>query len=129
MSRIPELTGCPSISSISFAIRSAIGTPRLRMPTMMRSCVPRFFSRISMAVLVGGIVIFLRGGLWYSLLFKKPWIRLMGIPEEKMKEGAGKGMPVLLLMAFLCGLLIAYVEAIIINHFPPYALWRGVFVG
>src|SRR5947209_3519060 len=49
MSRIPELTGCPSISSISFAIRSAIGTPRLRMPTMMRSSVPRFFSRISMA--------------------------------------------------------------------------------
>ena len=82
-----------------------------------------------LAVLVGGVVIFLLGGLWYSLLFKKPWIRLMEIPEEKMKEGGGKGMPFLFLMAFLCGLLTAYVEAIIINHFPPYTLGRGAFVG
>jgi hypothetical protein len=81
-----------------------------------------------LAVLVSGVVIFILGGLWYSFLFKKPWIRLMGIPEEKMKEGSG-AMPVLLLMAFLCGLLIAYVEAIIINHFPPQTLSRGVFVG
>jgi len=82
-----------------------------------------------LAVLVGGILIFVLGGLWYSLLFKKPWIRLMEIPEEKMKEGAGGAMPFLFLMAFLCGLLTSYVEAIIINHFAPFALWRGVFVG
>ncbi|HEV7488099.1 MAG TPA: DUF1761 domain-containing protein [Thermoanaerobaculia bacterium] len=82
-----------------------------------------------LAVLVGGVVIFVLGGLWYSLLFKKPWIRLMGIPEEKMKEGSGGAMPFLFLMAFLCGLLTSYVEAIIINHFPPYALARGAFVG
>jgi hypothetical protein len=82
-----------------------------------------------LAVLTGGVIIFILGGLWYSLLFKKPWVRLMEIPEEKMKEGAGKGMPFLLLLAFLCGLLTSYVEAIIINHFAPYALWRGAFVG
>jgi hypothetical protein len=84
-------------------------------------------SRI-LAVLVSGVVIFLLGGLWYSVLFKKPWIRLMDIPEEKMKEGSGP-MGFLFLMAFLCGLLTAYVEAIIINHFPPYTLARGAFVG
>src|SRR5437764_2937830 len=82
-----------------------------------------------LAVLVSGVVIFLLGGLWYSLLFKKHWIRLMGIPEEKMKEGGGKGMPVLLLMALLCALLIAYVEPIIVNLYPPQTLGRGVFVG
>src|SRR5205814_7334198 len=82
-----------------------------------------------LAVLVSGIVIFLLGGLWYSVLFKKPWIRLMGIPEEKMKEGSGGAMPLLFLMAFLCGLLTAYIEAIIVNHFPPQTLARGVFVG
>jgi hypothetical protein len=81
-----------------------------------------------LAVLVSGVVIFLLGGLWYSVLFKKPWIRLMGIPEEKMKEGSG-AMPFLFLMAFLCGLLTAYIEAIVINHFPPPTLARGVFVG
>jgi len=81
-----------------------------------------------LAVLVSGVVIFILGGLWYSVLFKKPWIRLMGIPEEKMKEGSG-AMGGLLLMAFLCGLLTAYIEAIIVNHFPPHTLARGVFVG
>lgn len=68
-----------------------------------------------LAVLVSGVVIFVLGGLWYSVLFKKPWIRLMGIPEEQMKEGSG-AMPLLFLMAFLCGLLTAYVEAIVIKQ-------------
>ena len=81
-----------------------------------------------LAILVSGVVIFILGGLWYSFLFKKPWIRLMGIPAETMKEGSG-AMPVLLLMSFLCGLLTAYIEAIIINHFPPYTCARGAFVG
>jgi hypothetical protein len=82
-----------------------------------------------LAILVSAVAIFILGGLWYSVIFKKPWIRLMGIPEEKMKEGSGGAMPVLLFLSFLCGLLISYIEAIVINHFPPYALGRGVFVG
>jgi hypothetical protein len=82
-----------------------------------------------LAVLVSGVVIFLLGGLWYSVLFKKPWIRMMGIPEEQMKEGSGGAMPMLFLMAFLCGLVTAYIEAIVINHFAPPTLARGVFVG
>lgn len=81
-----------------------------------------------LAILVGGVVIFLLGGIWYSLLFKKPWVALMGISEEKMKEGSG-GMGFNLLMAFLCGLLISYIMAIIINHFPPMTWCRGAFVG
>ncbi|MEA2337273.1 MAG: hypothetical protein QOE82_1280 [Thermoanaerobaculia bacterium] len=82
-----------------------------------------------LAVLVSGVAIFMLGGLWYSVIFKKPWIRLMGISEEKMKEGAGGAMPFLYLMAFLTALLTAYVEAIIINHFAPFSLFRGAFVG
>jgi hypothetical protein len=82
-----------------------------------------------LVVLVSGVVIFLLGGLWYSVIFKKPWVRLMGISEEKMKEGSGGAMPLLFLMAFLCGLLISYVLAIVINHFSPFSLARGAFVG
>src|SRR5436190_1361178 len=50
MSRMPNETGVPSISSISFAIRSPIGTPRLRMPTIIRSSSPRLRSTTSMAM-------------------------------------------------------------------------------
>ncbi|MDP9360750.1 MAG: DUF1761 domain-containing protein [Acidobacteriota bacterium] len=82
-----------------------------------------------LAILVSGVVIFTLGGLWYSVLFKKPWVALMGISEEKMKEGSGGAMPFLFLMSFLCGLLSAYILAIVINHFAPFSLVRGAMVG
>jgi len=92
--------------------------------------MPLSFPHVNyLAILVSAVAIFILGGLWYSVIFKNAWIRLMGIPEEKMKEGSGKAMPVLLFMSFLCGLLISYVEAIIINHFPPMTCPRGMFVG
>lgn len=81
-----------------------------------------------LAILVSGVVIFVLGGLWYSVLFKKSWIALMGIPEEKMKEGSGGAMPFLFVLAFLCGLLSAYILAIVINHFAPFSLLRGAMV-
>ncbi|HSY50440.1 MAG TPA: DUF1761 domain-containing protein [Thermoanaerobaculia bacterium] len=81
-----------------------------------------------LAILVCGVVIFLLGGIWYSLIFKKTWVALMGISEEKMKEGS-KGMGFNLLMAFLCALAISYIMAIVINHFSPFSCIRGAMVG
>ena len=81
------------------------------------------------AVLVSGAVIFILGGLWYSkALFAKPWIRLMGKSEEEMKAASGP-MPLLLLMAFICGLLIAASLAVVIRHLPPVTPTRGALVG
>jgi hypothetical protein len=81
------------------------------------------------AVLVSGVVIFILGGLWYSkTLFAKPWIRLMGKSEEEMKAASGP-MPLLLLMAFICGLLIAASLAVVLKHFPPITPLRGAEVG
>jgi hypothetical protein len=83
------------------------------------------------AVLVAGIVIFVLGGLWYSLLFAKPWMALMGKTAEELKAGAptGGAMAMLYTMAFLCGLGIAWAMAVVINHFPPYTLGRAAAVG
>ncbi len=81
-----------------------------------------------LAILTSGVVIFILGGLWYSLLFKKPWVALMGISEEKMKEGSGS-MGGLLFMAFLCALVISYILAIVVNHFSPFSPIRGAMVG
>lgn len=41
-----------------------------------------------LAVIVATLASFALGAIWYSFLFKKSWIREVGIPEEKMKEGA-----------------------------------------
>ena len=71
-----------------------------------------------LAVLVAGIVIFALGGLWYSpVLFVKRWMALQGRTEEQMKaEAAAANMPVMYLSAFICGLLTAWVLAMILAH-------------
>jgi len=84
-----------------------------------------------LAVLVAAVVIFILGGLWYSkMLFAKRWIALMGKSEEEEKAAAASAnMPLMFLGAFICGLLIAWTLAIIVNHFPPYTAVRGAEIG
>jgi hypothetical protein len=82
-----------------------------------------------LAVLVSGVVIFLLGGVWYSkLLFARPWVALMGKTEEEMRANAG---PVALnfVIAFLCGVVSAYVLAAFLNHHQPLTLGRGAKIG
>ena len=72
-----------------------------------------------LAVLVAAVATFVLGALWYSpLLFAKPWIRLHGYTEEKVKsmqKEAGKAYTV----SFLAYLVMAYVLAILVA-------WTGV---
>lgn len=82
-----------------------------------------------LAVLVGGIVIFTLGGLWYSpMLFARRWTQLMGKSEAELKASSG-AMPAMYLQAFLCGLLSAWVLAIILKHFAPITPLRGGALG
>ena len=90
------------------------------------------FDRINyLAVLVSGVVIFILGGLWYSpVLFAKRWVALMGKSEAELKAAAqGSSMPLLYLAAFLCGLVIAFVMAVILNRFTPVTPMQGAMVG
>jgi hypothetical protein len=71
-----------------------------------------------LAVLVAGIVIFLLGGLWYSpILFSKRWLALQNKTEEQMRaEAATANMPLMYASAFITGLIIAAVLALILAH-------------
>ena len=84
-----------------------------------------------LAVLVSAVLIFILGGLWYSkALFAKRWIALMGKSEEELKAAsASSNMPLMFVGAFVCGLLIAWTLAIVMNHFPPFTAPRGAAVG
>lgn len=82
-----------------------------------------------LAVLVSGVILFILGGLWYSpALFARRWIALQGKTEEELKAGA-RPKPWLFIAAFVCGLLQAYVLAILLNHFRPLNAWKGIEVG
>jgi hypothetical protein len=39
-----------------------------------------------LAVLVAGLAAFFIGGLWYTVLFGKLWVKLHGYSEEKIKQ-------------------------------------------
>lgn len=40
-----------------------------------------------LAVLLAALSSFVIGGLWYSLLFAKPWQRAAGVTDEQLKSG------------------------------------------
>ncbi|HXT16390.1 MAG TPA: DUF1761 domain-containing protein [Gemmatimonadaceae bacterium] len=83
------------------------------------------------AVLVTAVVIFMLGGLWYSkALFAKQWVALQGKTMEDFETEGKKGAtPVMLLQVFICGLVVAYVVAVIENHFINLTIARGLMVG
>lgn len=83
-----------------------------------------------LAVLTSAVVIFVLGGLWYSVIFKNMWIALSGKTEEEMKECTKDvNQPLLFIFAFICGLLSAWAMAVILNHFVNLTPLRGALVG
>ena len=82
-----------------------------------------------LAVLVSGVVIFMLGGLWYSkALFARRWMALMGKTEEECREASGPMAP-MLAQAFLCGLLQAWVLAVILSYMPNPTAGCGIATG
>src|SRR3954468_18922698 len=65
-----------------------------------------------LAVGLAALSAFALGGLWYSLLFAKAWIKLTGQSEEKLRSGK----PAILFGgAFLLNLIAAFVLAMFIG--------------
>jgi uncharacterized protein DUF1761 len=83
----------------------------------------------NVAVLVAGVVIFLLGGLWYSpVLFAKRWVALIGKSEEELKANTGN-MPLSYVFVFLCGLVTAWIMALVVGNFSTAAAVDGALVG
>lgn len=83
----------------------------------------------ALAVLAGGVLVFLLGGVWYSpALFAKRWVALLGKTEEDLRGAPGPNA-MMFVKAFVCGLAVSLTLAIILNHFPPMTAARGAIVG
>ncbi len=78
-----------------------------------------------LAVLVSAIVIFMLGGLWYSVLFSKKWVALQGRAMEDAKASGG-ATAAMFVQVFICGLLTAWITAIVIGFLPTLSLSRGL---
>lgn len=63
-----------------------------------------------LAILAAAASMFVLGGLWYSLLFAKPWQRAVGVTDEQLKTGAprifiGSGLIALVIAASLAAFI------------------------
>lgn len=70
-----------------------------------------------LAVLVAAIAAFAVGAVWYSYLFQKPWMALMGFSPERMRSmplSATQAMAV----GFVVTLLSTYVLAVFVSAAP-----------
>ena len=92
------------------------------------------FSTINwLALLVATLASFALGAAWYGAIFKKAWIREVGIPEEVMKEGAnmakifGTCLFLTAVMGFGMAILIQVHGHGMINCF--HGTLHGLFIG
>lgn len=78
------------------------------------------------AVLVAALSAFVVGGLWYSLLFAKPWQRAAGIRDEQLKSGAVR----IFAGSFLLALVMSVVLAMFIGaNGAAFGALAGLAVG
>lgn len=80
-----------------------------------------------LAVIVGAIAFYVLGALWYSFLFRKPWLADMGIDPNVDRQAPMAGM---LVASGLAALAVAFViEFIVRDAGMGYGLCRGSLVG
>jgi hypothetical protein len=77
-------------------------------------------------VLVAAVAKFMLGGLWYSKLFSKPWMKEMGFKPKDMKKGmGGRSMAI----EFVGNLLMAFVLAHAIRFSAAPGVSQGLSDG
>jgi hypothetical protein len=93
--------------------------------------MPFDFSRVNpLAVVVAALAAFLVGGLWYTALFGKLWVKLHGYSEEKVKQMQANMSP----PRFFGGMLLSYLVlavalALLLTAVPEPTLGGGAAAG
>ncbi|MEK7084115.1 MAG: DUF1761 domain-containing protein [Patescibacteria group bacterium] len=82
-----------------------------------------------LAILVSAAATIALGMLWYSALFGKQWIALMGWTEEQMKQAKQKSMGKSYALMMATALVKAYVLAMIVGFSGSATLATGLLTG
>ena len=77
------------------------------------------------AVIIAGVVYFIIGGLWYSVLFGKQWLDVINLKMEDLNPPK----PITMVGVFASGLLIAYILAHIVAYRITYTNYGGIAGG
>ena len=69
-------------------------------------------------IVVAALVYFILGALWYSMLFKKQWMKLVGATGE-MTDADKKAMPMIFVSTFILNYVICFAVASVIYFVQP----------
>ncbi|TXL61807.1 DUF1761 domain-containing protein [Aeromicrobium terrae] len=80
-----------------------------------------------LAVIIAAMAFFFIGAIWYTFLFRKPWMADMGIQAEGPPQSPG---PQLLIGSFVVALVLSgVIEALVDDGGTSCGFWTGVGVG
>lgn len=80
------------------------------------------------AILIAGVVSMALGFLWYSVLFKKPWMKERGFTEESLKK-AQREMGKLYGISFVVSLISAYMLSHVMTLSMNFYHYSGLETG
>lgn len=72
---------------------------------------------MAVEILVGAIVLFLFGFLWYGPVFGRYWVKMIGMTQEQIDEGMKKGMK-----SMIPQMIVAFVISLITTSVVYYLL-------
>lgn len=81
------------------------------------------------AVIVSAVAYWVLGGVWYSLIFARPFISIKGYTPEQLAALQAAGAAKELTLAFLVGLLLAYVLAHFVRFVGAETIGGGLRTG
>lgn len=79
-----------------------------------------------LAVLVSAVAMFVLGGLWYSALFAKPWMSVVGKTEAELRAASS---PLLYVAAFVAALVTSFVLALVLHNVGATTVRAGLLWG
>lgn len=79
-------------------------------------------------ILVAALVYFVLGALWYSMLFGKKWMKLVGATGE-MTDADKKAMPMIFVSTFILNYVICMAIACVVYFVQPMNIMVDLKVG
>ena len=79
------------------------------------------------AAIIAGLIAFMIGGLWYSVLFGKAWQKEIKITDEQIKA-AGSGTPQMI-AAVVVEVIVSLVVFFLLSHTNLNVLYAGATIG
>jgi len=80
----------------------------------------------NLAILVSAIILWVLGAIWYSALFAKPWMELVGVKRE---PGKRDGMLLGMTASFICDLVLSLILSMLIMWSNATGFKYGAVIG